>query len=275
MKRYGRRTTVQRTPACKIIHADYDDGDLTFDDEAVFMVFALSGITVARHEEVFSQCVDRKGSVAGVSVLGMAGGGIMRFSVAVHPKARRKGIARMLVLDIMEHYVSERDELSEAYGLPGVTLEAWVINPYMAALLEDLGFDGDWSPSNPMMQWDGDAKDIPGSAAWKRAKAKEAKRKAAVAKQYAADAPMREAKAARERAEFEAEQAAVIDQWRKAGVKAREAKAQALMATPSPIPGYSVWDSIFGRTWRKKLNVDKAGKALPYGQAAKQRKHFR
>jgi len=218
--------------------------------------------------------VDKQGRVAGVTVLGLTGEE-MRFSVAVHPKARKQGIARMLVADIMEHYVNARGELAEAYDLEGVVLHAWVINPYMAALLEDLGFGGDWSPGSPMMQWDGDAKDIPGSAAWKRAKAAAEKRKAAVAKQYEADAPKRASKAARERAAFEAEQAAVIDQWRKAGVKAREAKAQALMATPSPIRGASVWDSIFGRTWRKKLNVDKAGKALPYGQASRQRKHFR
>ena len=255
--RRGHRT--KRKLPCKIVYAGNWDGEDGFDDEAVSRLFHQSGVNIASYEEPYSQCVDRRGRVAGAAVLGLTGEE-MRFSVAVHSKARRQGIARLLVLDIMEHYVNQRDELQEAYGRYFV-LHAWVINPHMAALLEDLGFDGDWSPDSPMMQWHGDAADIPGSAAWKLREAKRAKAAAAAKAKWEADAPKRAAQAARERAEFDAKQRAEIARWRKAGVKAREAEAQRLIEAPTPIPSYSQ----LTRLKRKILNVDKTGKALPYG----------
>ena len=72
-----------------------------------------------------------------------------RFSVVVSPKGRRKGIARSLVEHITEH-AKEEGDARDAY----IYLDAWVVNPHMADLLDSMGFNAggsEWTPDDPMM----------------------------------------------------------------------------------------------------------------------------
>ena len=74
-----------------------------------------------------------------------------RISMAVSPRCRRQGVARALV----QRYIEDMQQLT-AVGLykGGIEIEAWVVNPMVVQLLEDLGFEseGDWDDYNPYMR---------------------------------------------------------------------------------------------------------------------------
>lgn len=126
------------------------------------------GINIASHEEPLFACI--AGDEGDPEVLGAAFAGSydpwddpdmageFRFTVVVDPDAQRRGIGRMLVRALKDHYLVERDDIIEAYGMPWLELVAWVVNPNMADLLESEGFDSDgseWSQNSPMMRWSG------------------------------------------------------------------------------------------------------------------------
>lgn len=104
-------------------------------------LFYTGGIHLASYEELYSGCIRRDGTLLGVLAAGSPTPGLVRFSVAVAPQGRRQGIAKTLVR-----------HLEGALHGQGVQLEAWVVNPHMARLLEQLGYDGDWSPETPHME---------------------------------------------------------------------------------------------------------------------------
>jgi GNAT superfamily N-acetyltransferase len=127
-------------------------------------LFSQGGINQASYEEPLFACVEDLGGAE--HVLGVAVGGLIttrgilndemsefRFSVAVDPKARRRGVARALVRAIKDHWAAEQAIWREAFGVEGVGLTAWVVNPHMVDLLESEGFspDGSWSADNPFM----------------------------------------------------------------------------------------------------------------------------
>jgi GNAT superfamily N-acetyltransferase len=129
-----------------------------------YALFHLTGIRIAGHEEPLFACVDKDGEPLGVAVGGLAPIGDyafpaeFRFSVAVDPDHHRKGIARALVRRLKDYYLASRAELAEAYGVPWVEMVAWVVNPHMAVLLEDEGFDTagrEWTEDTPHMRWSG------------------------------------------------------------------------------------------------------------------------
>lgn len=120
--------------------------------ESAERLFRECGINIASYEEPYSACVTSAGEVVGATVVGSVGyldedgepepRPTIRFSVVVDKKVRRKGIARELIRDIVNAYSYEFE------------LEAWVINPYMASLLTEFGFEpvgGEWSLNSPMM----------------------------------------------------------------------------------------------------------------------------
>lgn len=106
------------------------------------VLFERSGVNLAPYEEPYAAYISS--TVLGAIFAGGYGDefGTVRFSVAVSPQARRKGVGRKLV----KHLIKE----ARAQGVS--RLEAWVINPHMALLLEDLDFVGDWSQDSPHME---------------------------------------------------------------------------------------------------------------------------
>ena len=78
-----------------------------------------------------------------------------RFTVVVAPEARRRGLAHALV----SAFIESSEEISKEHKCP-LMLEAWVVNPFMAELLESLDFDAEsyrgWSQDSPFMtRWIG------------------------------------------------------------------------------------------------------------------------
>jgi GNAT superfamily N-acetyltransferase len=78
-----------------------------------------------------------------------------RFTVVVAPEARRRGLAHTLV----SAFIESSEEISKERKCP-LMLEAWVVNPFMAELLEGLDFDAEsyrgWSQDSPFMtRWIG------------------------------------------------------------------------------------------------------------------------
>jgi GNAT superfamily N-acetyltransferase len=78
-----------------------------------------------------------------------------RFTVVVAPEARRRGLAHALV----SAFIESSEEISKEHRCP-LMLEAWVVNPFMAELLEGLDFDAEsyrgWSQDSPFMtRWVG------------------------------------------------------------------------------------------------------------------------
>ena len=106
-------------------------------------VLSDCGIRVG-DEEPFTAWVTSEGEVLGTLWASekegfCEGSSVFRFTVVVAEKARRQGIARELVQDL---------ESKAGHAM----LEAWVVNPSMAKLLEGLDFDGNWSLNDPMME---------------------------------------------------------------------------------------------------------------------------
>lgn len=128
-------------------------------------LFSRNGINMASYEEGLFACVDEHDDVFGVAVAGLTtsgwgddGPGELRFSVAVDPDRQRRGVGRALVRAVKDYYLEQREDLAAAHGVPWIELVAWVVNPHMAALLEDEGFETDgaeWSESEPHMRWQG------------------------------------------------------------------------------------------------------------------------
>ena len=153
-----KKRPAKRPPPCRIVFTGEGSENEHHGGEELF---GWRGVNIASYEESLFACVDEDGATLGALVAGLTpphdGRMDFRFSVAVDPDAERRGIARGLVHAAMKHYLAERDDWAQAYGA-WPEMVAWVINPNMALLLEDLGFDSDgseWSPDNPMMGWSG------------------------------------------------------------------------------------------------------------------------
>ena len=134
-------------------------GDLDYDEvlDRIDDLTRAAKIGIPSYENPQYACFAEDGTVLGVVTGGIAGDHEFqpedgtpaydyRFSVVVSPKARRKGIARTLVKKA-EAAAKEEADAREAY----IYLEAWVVNPHMAVLLESMGYEGDWSEDEPMM----------------------------------------------------------------------------------------------------------------------------
>jgi ribosomal protein S18 acetylase RimI-like enzyme len=119
-----------------------DDAERVFRDAAIH----TSSIESMRFAAVCG------GEVVGAATLGSMEddeGRAFTFSVAVADGWRRRGLARQLVAAVME---AAEDE-DEAYGGHG-WFRVWVVNPYMAYLLESLGFEtegSEWTEYSPHM----------------------------------------------------------------------------------------------------------------------------
>lgn len=138
------------------IHYVYEpaDPDVEFDKDyyqvlyAAEALFDRSGIHLGRDEHIYEVCLDENENVVGASTfqpLGvdeLTGEPLFRFSLAVDPMVRRKGIARRLAQSVLD-------------ANPEYVAEAWVVNPYMAILLEQLGMEpmgSEWHPDEPFMR---------------------------------------------------------------------------------------------------------------------------
>jgi ribosomal protein S18 acetylase RimI-like enzyme len=129
-------------------YPDYKDYYEVIDEAE--MLFQKAGIRLASYEAPLFACFDPEGETVGAVFAGLypAGhaGRTARFSVAVSPRARRQRVASQLVGAMIRHY--QRSGSVDR-------LEAWVVNPNMAALLEKFGFepvDGEWSQDSPHME---------------------------------------------------------------------------------------------------------------------------
>ncbi len=142
---------------CKIYSIEEESDDEVFEEsnldyykilDDTEALFKSVNIRISRNEEFYEACISEDGEVMGASVLSKENHGKempkLRFSVAVSPKAQGGGIGRKLVKSIIENNKNEW------------AIEAWVVNPNMAALLETLGFEnqggGEWSRENPFME---------------------------------------------------------------------------------------------------------------------------
>jgi len=118
-------------------------------------LFRQMGIQTSSTEELVLGAVCQ-GDVVGAATLGVDQdemGPIYTFSVVVAPEWRRRGLARALVTQTLELAAED----AETRGAP-LQFRVWVVNPHMAALLEDLGFDlesgTEWSLDAPhMTRW--------------------------------------------------------------------------------------------------------------------------
>ena len=123
------------------------------DDYAAEALFHQAGIRLSSYEELYETAVNAEGETVGASSLGRRDlqwdegepHEELSFSVVVDPDERRQGIARALVQSILDAH-------------PSASFSPWVINPHMAALLEDMGFSaegpgGEWSQDSPHMSY--------------------------------------------------------------------------------------------------------------------------
>ena len=125
-------------------------GDLDYYEvlDAAEALFRSSGIRLASYEDPLLACITPEGDVVGAVFAGLYRadeGRTVRFSAAVSPRARRQRVAWHLINAMVRHYKNS----------PVDRLEAWVVNPNMAALLEKMGFDavdGEWSQDTPHME---------------------------------------------------------------------------------------------------------------------------
>ena len=166
-KRYDPRrrrgAAARREPGCIVVSTREGAEHEELGWDPTDMLFVQGGIRLASYEQPIFACIDpRTEQVYGAAVGGLAPGMPgepleYRFSLAVDPQARRRGIARALLRAIKEMYDSEAWTWAEAHGAPGVELVGWVVNPHMVSLLESEGFeaDGTWSPENPYMRYQG------------------------------------------------------------------------------------------------------------------------
>jgi len=111
--------------------------------EGVESLFKKTRIRMFRNEDFYQACVTEGGEVCGASVVGESSdefyGPTIRFSIAVSEMARRQGMAKELVENIINDFPESR-------------IEAWVVNEEaMVPLLEGLGFDGYGGRSDPIM----------------------------------------------------------------------------------------------------------------------------
>ena len=152
----------RRKLPCQILRVD--DGSENEHHGWADELFLDAGVNVSSTEEPLFACVNSDDETVGLLVAGLRPGGWgdgsleMTFSVAVRRDYSRRGIARGLVKALQEHFMAEQPDLLEAHGASDVELVAWVINPHLAVLLEELGFDSDgseWSLDEPHMRWRG------------------------------------------------------------------------------------------------------------------------
>lgn len=150
---------------CKIYNVEEDYEGEALEEEGldyykilddIENLFEAVGIRISRNEGFYEACINQDGKVMGASVLSKEiynGEPKLRFSVAVSPEAQGKGVGRFLTESIVNENKAEW------------AIEAWVVNPNMAKLLETLGFEvlggGDWSQHNPIMELPGS-----GSLGW-------------------------------------------------------------------------------------------------------------
>ncbi|RLB42427.1 MAG: hypothetical protein DRH30_04855 [Deltaproteobacteria bacterium] len=125
--------------------------DLWATTDRADMLFDRAEIRFSSYEEV------RYGAVYGEDVVGAAtlgmnrdgnGGCEFTFSVVVDDEWQRQGIARYLVNTVMA------DASGEALSCEYAMFRVWVVDPRMALLLEDLGFESDgieWTLDSPHM----------------------------------------------------------------------------------------------------------------------------
>lgn len=107
-------------------------------------LFRAAEIRLARDEHIFEVCLDAHGRVLGASTAHEMAGEYpeVRFSIAVHPEARRRGVARELAKRVVDAF-GDRE------------LVAWVVNPDVLGLLESLGFSPqsmEWTPDAPFLE---------------------------------------------------------------------------------------------------------------------------
>ena len=132
---------------------DEDEDTELGDDYAADALFHQAGIRLSSYEELYETAVNAEGETVGASSLGRRDlqwdegepHEELSFSVVVDPDERRQGIARALVQSILDAH-------------PSASFSPWVINPHMAALLEDMGFSaegsgGEWSQDSPHMSY--------------------------------------------------------------------------------------------------------------------------
>jgi GNAT superfamily N-acetyltransferase len=135
-------------------HGDRDVYDLM---EDVDSLFRGAKVRPSNTEDQYLACIDDDGEVLGGAVFGYSSTDDyvrFTFSVVVDPNARRQGIAGGLVNAAEE----AAQYAGDGYELP-VRMEAWVVNPNMAKLLDKMGFestahDGEWSLSEPYYEKD-------------------------------------------------------------------------------------------------------------------------
>jgi len=144
---------------CKIYNVEEDSEGEALEEEGldyykilddIENLFEAVGIRISRNEGFYEACISPDKKVMGASVLSKEiydGEPKLRFSVAVSPEAQNKGIGRFLTESIVNENKAEW------------AIEAWVVNPNMAKLLESLGFEvqggGEWSQHNPIMELPG------------------------------------------------------------------------------------------------------------------------
>jgi len=136
---------------------DRDGADIADD---VLALFRAAGVRPSNREEHTLACLDDDGTVLGGAAYGYSYEGFGEdehvefvFSVVVDPKARRRGIAQALVKELEDIAESMSD-----FDSP-VKIEAQVVNPNMAKLLDKMGFkstayDGKWKPAEPYYEKD-------------------------------------------------------------------------------------------------------------------------
>jgi len=139
---------------CKFINMQDEDGfdEQTDEDyydvmEAAERLFKKSGIRV--DGEMHEVCLQGSKVMAASTFYGKGRDEdnpdmvLHSFSIVVDPKVQRRGIAKQMVRGILSACPEEI-----------CTLQAWVVNPHMAKLLEKFGFestDRRWSRNTPFM----------------------------------------------------------------------------------------------------------------------------
>ncbi len=116
--------------------------------EQIDQIFNETNIRISREDKFYEACINSDGEVLGASVISYypnEDSPSLRFSVAISPEQQGGGIGKKLAQSIIDNHKNEW------------RIEAWVVNPIMAGLLSDLGFEnidgGDWSPSSPIMEY--------------------------------------------------------------------------------------------------------------------------
>lgn len=116
-------------------------------------LFRKSKINYSRGEELFLGAINTQGKLIGAITFGLSSASEephFVFSVVVARDYRRKGIARMLVREVLSHGTS----VAADYDLDPRWM-IWVVNKNMVKLLESEGFEhegyGEWSDFEPFL----------------------------------------------------------------------------------------------------------------------------